>query len=112
MYSKPFGATASIGVLAGFGCVPVPFPLPMRIFLPSGLTPTADGYQPVGMKPATRLFPQREMSITQTSLLSALATYRVRLSGEIASASGVLPDGACGVRVVLTVSRGACALRS
>src|SRR3954471_5236228 len=84
-------------------------PLPLatnRVWL-SGLTATADGYQPTGMNPFTTemvsaYFRARsssvapEMSTTMTSLLSALATNRVRPSGETATASGVLPSGDCG----------------
>ena len=72
--------------------------------LPSGVTATEVGYQPVGMKPLTWLFGGASMSITATQLLSALATYRVLPSGATASASGVLPSGACGKRAVWIVS--------
>src|SRR5689334_22095910 len=61
MYSNPPTATGLMGVLAGLACDPVPLPEQRSSFLPSGLTARALGYQPVGMKPATRLWPRREM---------------------------------------------------
>src|SRR5258706_4298285 len=74
------------------------------IRFPSGLTSTAEGYHPVGINPATRLAPRLDTSITQSALLSALATYSVSPSGESARAFGVLPAGALGVREHLMVS--------
>ena len=53
-------ATGSYSVLCfvtstlnGFGLVWFPLPTPISRFLPSGVTATAVGYQPVGMKPFT-----------------------------------------------------------
>ena len=75
MYSKPSAATGLIGSCATeLGRVPSPLPLPMKRRFESGETATAVGYQPVGMKPRTRLDAGREMSTTATALLSALAT--------------------------------------
>src|SRR5437867_919536 len=75
-----------------------PRPLPLatnRVWL-SGLSATAVGYQPTGMKPlATETFGS-ETSTTITSLLSALATNSVLPSGETATPQGVLPSGDCG----------------
>src|SRR3954451_21944596 len=75
-----------------------PLPLRTKIRLPSRLNCAAVGYQPVGMKPRTRLSPGRETSTTATVLLSALATSRVRPSGDRPRALGVLPGGAAGSR--------------
>ena len=61
--------------------------------MPSGVTATEVGYQPVGINPFTWLRLDWLMSITATQLLSALATNRVCPSGVMASASGVLPSG-------------------
>ena len=72
--------------------------------MPSGVTATAVGYQPVGMKPLTWLRLGAAMSITATQLLSALATKSVLPSGATARASGVLPSGAWGKRAVWIVS--------
>src|SRR5262249_19304076 len=90
--------------LARFGFDPIPFPLQAIIRLPPGHAITAEGYHPVGMNPATRLDPLFDTSITQIALLSALATYSELPSGESASAFGVLPAGAFGVREHLMVS--------
>ena len=70
--------------------------LPARTntFDPSRPNLTPVGYQPVGMKPRTRESPGREMSMTATALLSALAASSVFPSGETSSAFGVLPAGA------------------
>ena len=56
-------AAASLGLaglrralaIAGSACVWFPLPTPTSRFLPSGVTATAVGYQPVGMKPLTWL---------------------------------------------------------
>ena len=71
----------------GFGIDVRPLPESTRIRRPSGVNRTPVGYQPVGMKPATRLADGRATSTTATALLSALATSSVRPSGE--SAEGV-----------------------
>src|SRR4051794_11649998 len=81
-----------------------PLPLATNRVALSGLTATADGYQPTGMNPFTTEIPSAyrlasssrvapEMSTTITSLLSALATNRALPSGETATASGVPPSG-------------------
>ena len=56
------------------------------------------------MKPLTWLRPDAAMSMTATSLLSALATKSVLPSGATANASGVLPSGALGKSAVWIVS--------
>src|SRR5262245_33159638 len=81
-----------------------PLPTPTNRFLPSGVTATAVGYQPVGTKPFTADFRGSSTSMTATQLLSALATYRVFPSGLRATASGVLPSGAFGKSDVTIVS--------
>ena len=80
----------------GFGLVWFPLPTPTSRLLPSGVTATAVGYQPVGMKPFTWLRDGAAMSMTATQLLSALATKSVLPSGATARASGVAPSGAGG----------------
>src|SRR5829696_2077888 len=81
-----------------------PLPTPIRRFFPSGVTATAVGYQPVGMKPFTADLRGSSTSMTATQLLSAFATNKVPPSGERARASGVLPSGAFGNRAVKIVS--------
>src|SRR5213083_1235597 len=76
----------------------------MKRRLLSGETETAVGYQPVGMKPRTRLEPARETSTTATALLSAFATKSDLPSGESARAFGVVPAGEEGVSVTRTFS--------
>src|SRR5262249_9633543 len=61
-------------VYSGFGFDWFPLPTPTRMVLLSGVTATAVGYQPVGMKPLTMLSLGFSMSTTATQLLSALAT--------------------------------------
>ena len=90
--------------LNGFGFVWLPLPTPTSRFLPSGVTASAVGYQPVGMKPLTWLRDGLATSITATQLLSALATNSVLPSGAMASASGVEPSGARGKSAVWIVS--------
>src|SRR5262245_18635921 len=91
---------------AGIGLADVasPLPTPISKYLPSGVTATAVGYQPVGINPLTTDRFGISTSTTATQLLSALATYSVWPSGAMASASGVLPSGALGNRLVVTVS--------
>src|SRR5881275_2189928 len=84
----------------GFGRVWFPFPTPTSSVLLSGVTATAVGYQPVGTNPLTTLSFCFSTSTTATQLLSAFATYSVFPSGATATASGVLPSGALGKRVV------------
>src|SRR5689334_15716549 len=85
-FSEPLGS--------GLARVWLPLPTPTSRLFPSGVTATAVGYQPVGMKPLSALLPGAATSMTATQLLSALATYSVAPSGDNASASGVLPSGA------------------
>jgi len=92
-----------------------PFPLATKSVWLSGLTATAVGYQPTGMKPSTTDTDSRcfrassemlfEISTTTTQLLSALATKSVRPSGETATPSGVLPSGDSGYSEVEIISR-------
>src|SRR5262245_37347371 len=73
-----------------------PFPLVTQSVLPSRLTRTLVGYQPVGMNPSGV---ECAGSLTFTiarSLVLALATKRMDPSGESASEFGVQPDGAFG----------------
>src|SRR3954469_12074781 len=84
----------------GLGCEGSPLPLRMKIRRPSLLKRAAVGYQPVGKTPRTAAAPGRETSPTATVLLSALATSRVRPSGESPRRLGVLPGGAAGSRAI------------
>src|SRR5690349_20496255 len=87
----------------------------MKSVLLSGLTATAVGYEPAGMNPFTieTVSPRSaasstrrlEISTTTTELLSALATKRVRPSGDTATPQGVLPSGDCGYSEVEITSR-------
>src|SRR5262249_22509696 len=98
--SRRGSSLAGLSFYSGLSLVWLPLPTPRRMFLPSGVTATAVGYQPVGMKPFTWLWPGVATSMTATQLLSALATYSVLPSGATATASGVLPSGARGKRAV------------
>src|SRR5438046_1813742 len=60
MWLNPPEKLGLIGFFAMFGPVPMPLPVPITILVPSELTATADGYHPVGMKPATLLLPRME----------------------------------------------------
>src|SRR5205807_3680010 len=91
-------------LVSRFGLDPSPSPQPTSRILPSGVTASEVGYQPVGMKPFTWLRSRSAMSMTATQLLSALATKSVCPSGVTASASGVLPSGDRGNRAVKIVS--------
>src|SRR3954449_4842874 len=84
----------------GLGCEVRPLPLRMKIRRPSLLKRAAVGYQPVVRNPRTAPAPGRETSTTATVLLSALATSRVRPSGESPRPLGVLPGGAAGSRAI------------
>src|SRR5437870_8285693 len=98
-----------------FGREATPLPLATRRVLLSELTDTAVGYQPTGMNPSTTETDSRfflasseivfEISTTTTLLLSAFATNSVLLSGETATATGVLPSGDCGYSEVEMISR-------
>src|SRR3954466_957567 len=78
----------------GFGATPLPFRT--RSFLPSVLTRTEVGYQPVGMNPRERLLPGTLMSNTARALTFALATKRSDSSRESVRLFGVEPGGASG----------------
>src|SRR6266542_2144493 len=80
----------------GFASDVRPLPERTKMFLPSEENCAAVGYQPAGMNPLTRLASGSLTSTTATSLLSALATRRVRPSGESPSPLGVEPAGASG----------------
>ena len=64
---------------------------------------TAVGYQPVGMKPSTRLR-SWETSMTAAALASEQATNSRLPSGERPSAEGVIPSGWRGVMATLMLS--------
>src|ERR1700733_13911174 len=83
-----------------------PFPLSTKICVPSRLTIAPVGYQPVGMKPWTRLAALLLTSTTATSLSSALATSNVRPFGDNPSEFGPAVDGAPGVRLIEICSIG------
>ncbi len=51
-----------------------PLPLSTKICLPSRLYTAPVGYQPVGMKPSTKLRPPLLTSMTARALMSAFAT--------------------------------------
>src|SRR5207245_4939381 len=57
---------------------------------PSPLTLTELGYQPVGIKPATRPVSLSSLT-TAKAFVPPSVTYRVRSSGESAKAFGLLP---------------------
>src|SRR5882672_4889792 len=90
-----FVLTAGCGP-SGLAFGMTPLPLATSKCLPSVVTRTEVGYQPTGMKPSERLWPGALTSNTATMLLSALATKRVRSSGESARLLGVEPGRACG----------------
>ena len=71
--------------------------------MPEASARTAVGYQPVGMKPSTRLRPS-ETSTTAAALASEQATKRRLPSGLSASAEGVMPSGWRGVMEMLIFS--------
>src|SRR5262249_21760448 len=81
-----FSSSSLVNSGLAFDCKPLP--TPTRMFLPSGVTATLVGYQPVGMNPRTRLIFGSSISTQATQLLSALATYSHSPFGLIASASG------------------------
>src|SRR5213076_1102371 len=84
---------------------PEPFPLPLATnrVRPSDDVATAVGYQPAGIKPATRMA-RGPTRTTATALLPAIATYSVRPSGDSASALGSLPTGARGSSATVSCS--------
>src|SRR5262252_6898105 len=66
------------------------------MFAPSRLYIAAVGYQPVGMKPSTRLSPAFSTFAIATALLSAFATRSRLPSGDRLTWFGVDPGGAFG----------------
>src|SRR5258708_32049388 len=98
------GAIGSMGRLTRFGPVPTPLLLATMTRLPSAVVETRVGYHPVGRNPSGRLLPRSVTSITDTELLSALATYSRSPAGDNASEIGVLPAGALGPSAVLMTS--------
>src|SRR5258708_31950912 len=88
--------------------VPVPDPAPRSAptarYFPSGLTSRLDGYHAVGMRPRKSPWAASLTSKTATALAPPSATYKVRASGERASAVGASPicrsrNGAIAIRV-------------
>src|ERR1017187_4168124 len=101
-------ACTGVGRLGGVG----PFsalgedrsPLPLRTTrVPLTGARTAVGYQPVGMKPSTRL-PPSPTSTTAAALPSEQATKRRLPSALRPSAEGVMPMGWRGVMAMLMLS--------
>ena len=74
---------------SGFAADFKPLPLSTRMLRPSRVKSAPVGYQPVGMKPLTKLRAGFDTSMTATALTSALATTSVRPSGASATESGV-----------------------
>src|ERR1700722_5207496 len=93
-------------MLTGFVEGVIPFPLRMKICVPSRLKIAAVGYQPVGMKPLTNAWMGLLMSMSAIALLSPFATRSVLPSGEIDRESGVAVGGAFGKRLVEICSIG------
>ncbi|PYO74425.1 MAG: hypothetical protein DMD67_13560 [Gemmatimonadetes bacterium] len=60
---------------------PLPLPFATKMVRPSGDAATAVGYQPTGMRPATRIS-RAPIRTTATALLPAMATYSVRRSSR------------------------------
>src|SRR5437867_7791701 len=89
---------------SGLAPEPAPLPFATNSVFPSAATATAVGYQPTGITPATCMAAGVRRTAA-TALLPALATYRVRPSGESARAFGSLPTGACGARATVSCSR-------
>src|SRR5215203_4348247 len=89
-----------------------PFPSSTNSRDPSRSNSTPVGYQPTGIHPCTTLRPGSEMLASVTVLLSALATSSVLPSGEIESAFGVEPTGACTPRATEICSAGMLRARS
>src|SRR4051812_40763683 len=81
-----------------------PLPLATHSVLPSRLTRTLVGYQPVGRNPSVLLAPIFATLKTATSLVLAFVTNRMDSSGVSASELGVLPGGHRGSMAVLIVS--------
>src|SRR3977135_3011798 len=77
-----------------------PFPLRTNNCLPSRLKIAAVGYQPVGMKPSTKLRPPLLTSTTAIALVSPFATSNVRPAGDKARELGVEVAGAFGKRLI------------
>src|SRR4029453_5194066 len=83
--------------------IPLPFATSNR--LPSGVTRTEVGYQPTGMKPSERLWPNSDTSNTANVLMLALATNKIFSSGVSARLFGVEPGGEFGCSSAQRVSR-------
>ena len=64
----------SMPPVSGLAAGVSPLPLSTKICLPSRLNTAPVGYQPVGMKPSTKLRPPLLTSTTATALMSAFAT--------------------------------------
>ena len=79
-----------------FGFEIRPLPLATSNCLPSGVTRTDVGYQPTGINPSGRLFPEFETSKTARLLLQALAIKSSAPSGDKARLFGVEPGGDAG----------------
>src|SRR5690349_2753694 len=96
-----------LGVLVGFGPFGLGYdrtPLPFRTTtVPFDSTRAAVGYQPVGIKPSTRLR-SCDTSITAATLASEHATYRRLPSGLSARPDGVMPSGCRAVMETLMLS--------
>ena len=96
---SPTTALVGFGPIFGFGYDRSPLPF-STTSVPEGSARTAVGYQPVGMKPSTRLR-SVEISTTAATLPSEHATYSRFPSGEIARPEGVIPSGCRGVIAIL-----------
>jgi len=81
---------------SGFAADLRPFPFSTRMLRPSRVNAAPVGYQPVGMKPLTKLRAGFDTSITTTALMSAFATRSVRPSGASATEFGVDVSGCSG----------------
>src|ERR1700744_2391420 len=88
----------------GLAMAMLPLPLAMSSRLPSSVTRTQVGYQPLGIKPRLRPWPGLETSNTAMALIFALATYKVFSSGESVRLFGVAPFGESGNSVAQRVS--------
>src|SRR5437899_12595470 len=85
--------TLPMNVPSGLAPEPAPFPFATYNVEPSAERPTAVGYQPTGINPATRIA-GRSTRTASTALLLAIATYSVRPSGARGRAFGLLPTRA------------------
>src|SRR5262249_6422028 len=83
-----FAPPQSRGQCPGFGPGGL-FPFTTKRRLPSRLTATDSGYQPVGTRPTTRLL--APSATTDTAFVPPFVTNRVFSSGESARKFGALP---------------------